>query len=298
MNSVSGRPRILIENLVPSSSGIDVLRVTWSTVPDPSKLECRPASASSAKISRAGALMTRSTLTVFPCTGSLSDLQGHHAPAPLLDFDAAGDGPNALPAGIRREHLGGQWFVGPDRPRRRCAAALAAAPPPCRVRPSGSARRPCPVAGASASVGAERSACVDRSPPAPGAVPRRRTSPPPEAAQLRPPRDRRAATARRGDRCRAAGDGGARRQVGASTGARRPATSRAATPKRWWFVVDHRRGEGARFEGNLRCGQRTSPAIGYGCDGVCWRGTDTSMIPWFAGPNAPVMRTPQNRRLP
>ena len=56
----------------------------------------RPASASSAKISRAGALMTRSTLTVSPCTGPLSDLEGHHSPAALGDFDAARDGPNAL----------------------------------------------------------------------------------------------------------------------------------------------------------------------------------------------------------
>ena len=65
--SDSGRPRIRIANFDPSDSGTDDAEV-WSTVPDPSKLECFPASAINAKISPAGALMTRSTLTVFPCT--------------------------------------------------------------------------------------------------------------------------------------------------------------------------------------------------------------------------------------
>jgi len=54
-------------NVEPSCSGWDPCG-EWSTVPDPSKLECFPASAISAKIWAAGALMTRSTLTVFPCT--------------------------------------------------------------------------------------------------------------------------------------------------------------------------------------------------------------------------------------
>ena len=54
--------------------------------------------------------------------------------------------------------------------------------------------------------------------------------------------------------------------------------------ERRWFVVDDGRGERARFEGDLRCGQRTSPAIDQRSGGVCWRGTDTFMISWFAGP--------------
>ena len=66
-NSDSGRPRMLMPNLEPNDSGWDGSDA-WFTVPDPSKLECFPASAISAKISPAGALMTRSTLTVFPCT--------------------------------------------------------------------------------------------------------------------------------------------------------------------------------------------------------------------------------------
>src|SRR5690349_18733380 len=104
--SVSGLPRILIANRVPSSSGIDSASA-WSTVPEPSKLACLPASASSAKISRGCALMTRSTLTVSPCTPSLSDLEGHHAPAPLGHLDAACDRADPFTARVGGEHLGG-----------------------------------------------------------------------------------------------------------------------------------------------------------------------------------------------
>ena len=76
-NRVSGRPRIDMPNFEPSSKGCDfssgagrpaTLGTEWSTVPDPSMLECFPASAISAKIWAEGALMTSSTLTVFPCT--------------------------------------------------------------------------------------------------------------------------------------------------------------------------------------------------------------------------------------
>ena len=66
-NRVSGRPRIDMPNFEPSSKGCDCSD-EWSTVPDPSMLECFPASAISAKIWAEGALMTSSTLTVFPCT--------------------------------------------------------------------------------------------------------------------------------------------------------------------------------------------------------------------------------------
>jgi len=54
-------------NVPPRVNGSDEL-AEWSTVPEPSKLVCFAASAISAKICPAGALMTRSTLTVFPCT--------------------------------------------------------------------------------------------------------------------------------------------------------------------------------------------------------------------------------------
>jgi hypothetical protein len=67
----------------------------WSTVADPSTLQCFPASAISAKIWAAGALMTRSTLTVFPCT-----------PAVTVQFDPCRDGEYARSAGVRAEHLG------------------------------------------------------------------------------------------------------------------------------------------------------------------------------------------------
>jgi hypothetical protein len=66
-NNDSGRPRIDMPNVEPSDNGWD-FSGEWSTVPDPSMLECFPASAINAKIWAAGALMTRSTLTVFACT--------------------------------------------------------------------------------------------------------------------------------------------------------------------------------------------------------------------------------------
>ncbi|MDT5051779.1 MAG: hypothetical protein QOF66_145 [Mycobacterium sp.] len=78
-NNDSGRPRIDMPNFEPSDNGAD-FSVEWSTVPDPSKLEWLPASAIKAKMSAAGALMTRSTPTVFPCTSvtlaASADLQG------------------------------------------------------------------------------------------------------------------------------------------------------------------------------------------------------------------------------
>ena len=50
------------------SNSMTVLVVRYGKNMDPSMLECLPASAISAKSWAAGALMTRSTLTVFPCT--------------------------------------------------------------------------------------------------------------------------------------------------------------------------------------------------------------------------------------
>ena len=63
--SVSLRPRMAIPNFEPIESGTDFFEA-WFTDSDRSKLAWLPASASSANISPAGALMTRSTLTVFP----------------------------------------------------------------------------------------------------------------------------------------------------------------------------------------------------------------------------------------
>jgi hypothetical protein len=91
-NKVSGRPCILIENVDPSDSGIDSALV-WSTVPDPSMLACFPASASSAKISAAGALITRSTLTVLPSTAvRLANPKRHVAPSSLIPYNCPLDG--------------------------------------------------------------------------------------------------------------------------------------------------------------------------------------------------------------
>ncbi len=118
-NNDSGRPRIDMPNLEPSDNGCDpppALRaggtpsVEWSTVPDPSTLECFPASAISAKIWAAGALMARSTLTVFPCTtvtlAASSELQGDNSPAVTVQFDPCRDGEYARSAGVRAKHLG------------------------------------------------------------------------------------------------------------------------------------------------------------------------------------------------
>ncbi|CNK64024.1 Uncharacterised protein [Mycobacterium tuberculosis] len=65
MNSVSLRPRIAIPNFVPIDNGTDAAEA-WFTDSAPSMLACLPASATSAKILSAGALMMRSTLTVLP----------------------------------------------------------------------------------------------------------------------------------------------------------------------------------------------------------------------------------------
>ena len=54
--------------------------------------------------------------------------------------------------------------------------------------------------------------------------------------------------------------------------------------ERWWFAVNDRRGERRRLrrESAMRS-SACSPAIGCGCDGICWRVADPSMIPWFDG---------------
>jgi hypothetical protein len=54
-------------NVEPSVKGCEGC-LEWSTVPEPSKLECFPASATNANICAAGASTTRSTLMVFPST--------------------------------------------------------------------------------------------------------------------------------------------------------------------------------------------------------------------------------------
>ena len=162
---------------------------------------------SAQRSARAGALMSRSTLTVFPCTGPLSDLQGHHAPAPLLDFDAARDGPNALPAGVGGEHLGRRVGVlalvdvAVRSRTRRNTAALSG--PALRV----SAKTVSSSGGRQQRSAAGRSACVDRSPRARAAAPRRRTSAAGGGGGCGRRRGRRPATGAARGRCSAAGDG-------------------------------------------------------------------------------------------
>ena len=63
-----------------------------------------------AKMSTAGALMTRSTLPLFPRTAvtlaALAELQGNNPPAIIDLFDPPGDGQDTVCPGICREHLG------------------------------------------------------------------------------------------------------------------------------------------------------------------------------------------------
>jgi len=61
-------------------------------------------------MSTAGALMTRSTLPLFPRTAvtlaALAELQGNNPPAIIDLFDPPGDGQDTVCPGICREHLG------------------------------------------------------------------------------------------------------------------------------------------------------------------------------------------------